>query len=79
MKAIGLDFLDGQCCIVGDGMTIYSGNSFGLTFGINWLDDNYFVSFRDMEALPTVFPILRGTERLWMNILKAIPHWKSTQ
>ena len=60
MKAIGLDFLDGQCCIVGDGMTIYSGNSFGLTFGINWLDDNYFVSFRDMEGFADRFSYFAG-------------------
>lgn len=48
MKAIGLDFLDGQCCIVGNGMTVYNGNSFGLTFGINWLDE-YFEGYSTLE------------------------------
>lgn len=60
MEAIGLDFLDGHCCIVGDGMTTYNGNSFGLTFGISWIDDYYFTSFREIEGFADRFSYFAG-------------------
>ena len=60
MKAIGLDFLDGHCCIVGDGKTTYNGNSFGLTFGINWMDDYYFTSFRELDGFADRFSYFAG-------------------
>lgn len=60
MREIGLDFLDGHCCLVGDGATIYSGNSFGITFGITWFDDYYFSSFQDIDGFADRFSYFAG-------------------
>ena len=60
MKEIGLDFLDGHCCLVSDGRTIYSGKPFGLTYGITWFDDYYFGSFQDIEGFADRFTYYAG-------------------
>ena len=60
MKAIGLDFLDGHCCIVGSGRKTYSGNSFGLNFGISWLDEYYFVPLEEIEGFADRFSYFAG-------------------
>ena len=60
MKEIGLDFLDGHCCLVSDGRTMYSGKAFGLTYGITWFDDYYFGSFQDIEGFADRFSYYAG-------------------
>lgn len=60
MRDIGLDFLDGHCCLVGGGQEIYSSNSFGITFGITWFDDYYFTSFREIEGFADRFSYFAG-------------------
>lgn len=52
---IGLDFLDGHCCLIGNGRTVYGDDSFGMTIPITWFDDYYFTSLKEIEGFADKF------------------------
>ena len=49
MKAIGLTFLDGHCCLVTSGRGTYGGNSFGFLYSFSWFDDYCFLTLEEID------------------------------
>lgn len=41
LKEVGFDFLDGRCCIITTCRATYGGDNFGLSFSINYFEEDY--------------------------------------
>lgn len=60
MRELGIDFLDGHACIVGDGGTTYGNWEVGIECNITWFDDMYFEDLRTVDGFTDHFSFFAG-------------------